>query len=177
MAKTEFVKREKMETVLDLLTPPNRLVMRVCLHTGLRVGDVLLLKPDDLKPNTWITEQKTGKRRQIGFPEPLLRDLRAYCGKYWVFPGRNPIKHRSRQAVWKDVKRAAYAMRLPQNIGTHTARKVYAVEQFSNTGDLAKVQRLLNHSSIEVTLLYAMADKLNESRRQRKKCRKKKSRY
>lgn len=174
--KTEFVKREKMETVLDLLTPENRLVMRVCLHTGLRVGDALALRPQDLKPNTWITEQKTGKRRQIGFPASLLRDLKANAGKYWAFPGRNPTHHRTRQAVWKDVKRAAEAMRLPQNIGTHSARKVYAVELFGSTGDLAKVQKVLNHSSIEVTLIYAMADKLKTTRSRRKKPKKKKTR-
>ena len=29
----------------------------------LRVGDALLLRPEQLRPNFWITEQKTGKRR------------------------------------------------------------------------------------------------------------------
>lgn len=174
--KTEFVKREKMETVLDLLTPENRLVMRVCLHTGLRVGDALALRPQDLKPNTWITEQKTGKRRQIGFPGALLRDLKANAGKYWVFPGRDPIKHRSRQAVWKDVKRAAHALRLPQNVGTHTARKVYAVELLHSTGDLAKVQKQMNHRSIEVTMIYAMADMIKTRRKSSRKKPKRKTR-
>lgn len=38
---TEYLLNEQMEHVLSALTPSNRLVMRVCLHTGLRVGDVL----------------------------------------------------------------------------------------------------------------------------------------
>lgn len=147
-----------MQEVLDLLTPDNRLVMRVCLHTGLRVSDVLALKPDQLKPNFWITEQKTRKRRQVGLPEPLLADLRANAGRYWVFPGREGRKHRTRQAVWKDVKRAAAALRLPQNVGTHSARKVYAVELLERYGDIDRVKRALNHSDMAVTMIYAMAD-------------------
>ena len=151
--------QKEVEQVLDLLTYENRLVMRVCLHTGLRVGDVLQLRPEQLKPNFWITEQKTGKRRQVGLPEPLLSDLLESCGAVWVFPGANPAKHRTRQAVWKDVKRAAAACRLTQNVAPHSARKVYAVELLNKYGDIDRVRRALNHGGLEVTLIYAMADK------------------
>lgn len=145
--------------MLDLLTYDNRLVMRTLLHTGLRIGDVLQLKPDQLRPNFWITEQKTGKRRQVGLPEPLLSDLKENAGLFWVFPGADPTKHRSRQAVWKDVKRAAAAARLTVNAAPHSARKVYAVKLLEKYGDLDRVRRALNHGGIEVTLIYAMADK------------------
>lgn len=157
--RTEYLLEKEVEQVLDLLTVDNRLVMRTCLHTGLRVGDVLRLRPEQLKPNFWITEQKTGKRRQVGLPEPLLSDLKAAAGKNWVFPGANPVKHRSRQAVWKDVKRAAAAARLTANAAPHSARKVYAVKLLEKYGDIERVRRALNHGSIEVTLIYAMADK------------------
>ena len=150
---------KEVEQVLDLLTYDNRLVMRTLLHTGLRIGDVLQLKPDQLRPNFWITEQKTGKRRQVGLPEPLLSDLKDNAGLFWVFPGADPAKHRSRQAVWKDVKRAATAARLTVNVAPHSARKVYAVKLLEKYGDLDRVRRALNHGGIEVTLIYAMADK------------------
>ena len=84
--RTDYLLEREVEQVLDLLNPANRLVMRVLLHTGLRIGDALLLRPQQLKPNFWITEQKTGKRRQVGLPEPLLSDLRENAGKTWSFP-------------------------------------------------------------------------------------------
>ena len=146
--------------MLAALMPSNRLVMRVILHTGLRISDVLALRPADLAPRAWIVEQKTGKRRLVGFPADLLADLRKNAGKIWVFPGRNPEKHRSRQAVWCDVKRAAAAFRMPQNVGTHSGRKVYAVRLLRKYGDIAQVQRVLRHSSPAVTAVYAMADVL-----------------
>lgn len=156
--RTEYLLEKEVELVLSALTETNRLVMRTALQTGLRVGDVLALTPDRLKPHFWVTEQKTGKKRQVGLPEPLLSDLKKHAGKDWVFPGRNPRKHHTRQAVWKDVKRAAEAFRIPQNIGPHSARKVYAVELMKRYGDIEKVRRALNHGSETVTLIYALAD-------------------
>lgn len=156
--KTEYLLQREVDLVLSALTPENRLVMRVCLHTGLRLGDVLSLRTDQLAPHFWITEQKTGKRRQVGLPEPLLSDLRKQAGKVWVFPGRDARKHRTRQAVWKDVKRAARAFRFPQNVAPHSMRKVYAVDLLQKYGDIAKVRKALNHSSDSVTMIYALAD-------------------
>jgi len=156
---TEYLLEREVQLVLDLLTYENRLVCRLLLHTGLRIGDVLQLRTAQLKPNFWITEQKTGKRRQVGIPEPLLSDLREAAGDPWLFPGSDPRKHRTRQAVWKDVKRAAAAARLTANAAPHSCRKVYAVQLLEKYGDLERVRRALNHGGIEVTLIYAMADK------------------
>ena len=162
--RTEYLLNREVDRVLAALMPSNRLVMRVILHTGLRVSDVLALRPKDLQPRVWVREQKTGKRRLVGFPADLLADLRREAGELWVFPGRNPRKHRTRQAVWSDVKRAAAAFRLPQNVGTHSARKVYAVELLRKYGDIAQVQRNLRHSSAMVTAIYAMADRFFEQK-------------
>lgn len=166
---TEFLLSREIELVLGLLTPQNRLVMRLLLHTGLRISDALALRPEQLKPNFWITEQKTGKRRQIGIPEPLLSDLRENSDETWVFPGEKFGKHLTRQAVWKDVKRAARACRLTQNVAPHSARKVYAVELLRKYGDIERVRRALVHSSLEVTMIYAMADARLDARFRRRR--------
>ena len=70
--KTEYLLDREVDMILAALTDTNRLVIRTALHTGLRIGDVLALTPDSLKPHFWVTEQKTGKARQVGLPEPLL---------------------------------------------------------------------------------------------------------
>lgn len=155
---TEYLLDREVDMILRALTPSNCLVMQVCLHTGLRVGDVLALRREQIKPRFWITEQKTGKRRMVGLPEQLrLEILRTSYGSNWAFPGRDPRKHRTRQAVWKDVKRAAKAFRLPQNVAPHSFRKVYAVDLLKKYGDMKKVQHALNHGSIETTMIYCCA--------------------
>jgi len=167
--KTEYMLQKEVDQILAMLTKRNALVMRVLLHTGLRIGDVLRLRTAQLRPNFWITEQKTKKRRQIGLPEPLLSDIKNQAGKEWAFEGRNTGKPQTRQAVWKDVKRAAAALRLPQNVGPHSARKVYAVQLLSKYGDIERVRRALNHSSYAITMIYAMADKQLESKNKRRR--------
>ncbi len=167
--RTEYMLEKEVDLVLAALMPQNRLIMRTCLQTGLRLGDVLALTPDRLKPHFWVTEQKTGKKRQVGLPEPLLSDLRKNASKQWVFPGQRPGSHKTRQAVWKDVKRAARAFRLDTNIAPHSARKVYAVNLMKKYGDIERVKRALNHSSESVTLIYAMADMQLEAKNKRRR--------
>ena len=162
---TEYLLNKEMEHVLAALTASNALVMRVILHTGMRVSDVLELKTAQIKASGWYTEAKTGKRRRYGLPKELRSQILEQAGPVWAFPGRlQPSKHRTRQAVWRDVKRAQRAFRMPQNVGTHTARKMYAVELMGKYGDIEAVRRNLNHSSSAVTALYAMADQLVERR-------------
>lgn len=167
--KTEYLLEKEVDNVLAALTPENALIMRVALHTGLRIGDVLRLQAAQLAPRFWVTESKTGKRRQVGLPQPLLDDLKKQAGETWVFSGRNGKKPRTRQAVWKDVKRAAKALRLPQNVAPHSARKVYAVELLAKYGDIERVRRALNHSGTAVTLIYALADKQLENKNRRRR--------
>ena len=169
--KTEYLLNREVDEVLAALMPDNAHVMRVALHTGLRVSDILSLKTDQLKPRFWVTESKTGKRRQIGLPEPLLSDLKNRAGDLWAFPGKDQKNHRTRQAVWKDVKRAAKALRLPQNVAPHSARKVFAVELLKKYGDIERVKRALNHSSEAVTVIYALADRQLESKQKRRRAR------
>ena len=167
--KTEYLLNREVDNILATLTPGNALAMRVALHTGLRIGDVLTLKTSQLAPRFWVTEEKTKKRRQIGLPEPLLSDLKKNAGEVWVFQGKTPEKHRTRQAVWKDVKRAAKAFRIKQNAGTHSARKVFAVDLLQKYGDIDRVRRALNHSSYAVTIIYALADQQLQSKTTRRR--------
>lgn len=170
---TEYLLDREVERVLSALMPQNRLIMRLVLHTGLRISDVLELRTEQLKPFGWLVEKKTGKRRRYGIPAPLLSEIRRQAGCVWAFP--SPVKrgnverHKTRQAVWHDVKRAQRAFRLDRNVGTHSFRKVYAVKLLSKYGDIEKVRRNLNHSSDAVTAIYAMADVLLEHRR-RQRC-------
>ena len=147
--------------------PANRLAIRVSMATGLRISDVLSIKTSQLGERFSVYEQKTGKRRRVYIPRALQGEMFAQAGRFYVFPSRlDEHKPRTRQAVYKDLKRAARLFRLEKdlNLAPHTARKIYAVEKLEKFGDLKKVQRLLNHSSEAVTMVYAMADLLTERR-------------
>lgn len=165
-----YVDSEALGHVLAALTPGNALACRVSLATGLRIGDVLRLQSAQLQRQRFtIREEKTGKSRRVHLPKELWREMRAQAGDTWVFPGRDPRKHRTRQAVWADVKRARKAFRIRANLSPHSMRKIAAVEEFKRTGDLEKVRLYLNHDNSSVTMIYALADVLASQTPKKKK--------
>lgn len=174
---TEYLYQQEVDRVLSALMPQNQLIVKVMLQTGMRLSDALVLRSEGLSTSGWYTEAKTGKRRRYGIKKPLLEAILEQAGPEWAFPGRKMGTHKTRQAVWRDIKRASVAFRLPQNVGAHSMRKVYAVQLMKKYGDLERVKRNLNHASGSVTAIYAMADmlldrKLKERERRRKARRK-----
>lgn len=167
--KSEFIRPEILEHVLFALTPANALVIRVCLKTGLRVGDVVAMAKSDLEKGITkgykitITEQKTRKKKTVAIGKNLTEMLLSQSGRFYVFEHRTDItKHRTRQAVYKDIKRAGKLFRIKENLTPHSVRKIYAVKLFEKYGNIAKVRQALNHSNDEVTMIYALADHIQE---------------
>ena len=84
----------------------------------------------------------------------------------YVFEGRfDRLRHRTRQAVYKDLRRAAKLFRLDVHVSPHSARKAWAVDEYHRTGSITRVQRNLNHTDPSVTMLYALADQLEARKR------------
>ena len=158
--RSEWAPKGEIEHILAALQPKNRLACEVSLFTGLRINDVLSLKPEQIKKQRFtVYEQKTGKARRVRLSNELVSRCLACSGQHFVFENRlNGREHRTRQAVYKDLMRAARLFGVRKHISPHSLRKVYAVEEYERTGDLQKVKKLLNHSSEAVTMLYAMAN-------------------
>lgn len=162
--RTDYVESDIFDHILAALMPQNRLAIIVSMYTGLRIDDVLHIKTDMLKKDRFtVRERKTGKSKRVRLPNDLRQDLISISGRYYVFEGRcDPTKTRTRQAVYKDIKRAAAAFRVKTlNVSPHSARKYYAVTQYRKTHDIKRVQQLLNHSDEAVTLIYALADEVS----------------
>lgn len=160
--RSGYLIEQQLDLLLAALTPANRLVCRVMLYTGLRISDVVELPREAVKLNFTVVEKKTGKRRRVRLSKSLVADVLAVsAGSVWAFPSPvDPTKHRTRQAVWKDIKRAQWAFRLQVNVSPHSMRKVYAVELMHKYGDIDRVRRALNHDHYDTTILYALADQL-----------------
>ena len=164
LATTDWIDPVELRHLLAALMPENRLALEISLATGMRIGDVLNLRTEAVRAATsgrlGIRELKTGKNRRIYLPTELRDRCLRYAGKLFVFEHRHsPDRSRTRQAVWKDLKRVARAFRCRANVAPHSARKAYAVEKYQQ-GDGKRLKELLGHSSEAVTMLYALADEL-----------------
>lgn len=162
--RSEWVPHETINHVLMALMPPNRLAIEVSMRYGMRIGDVLSMRREDVVKGSWTyKEEKTGKSRRIRLPELLQQRLLAQSGRVYIFEHRTDWKrHRTRQAVYKDIRIASKAFRLEEHVSPHTARKIYAVDAYRRYGDIKRVQKLLNHSSEAVTMIYALADAIEK---------------
>lgn len=158
--RSQKIEKEEMNFVFRLLTPENRTIMKVAISTGLRIDDVLGIKTEQVRQKSFtVREKKTGKKRKIELSEKLKLEILRYSGAVYAFPHRDDEKrHKTRQAVWKDMKRAAWALRIKENVTPHSARKMYAELIMERYGSLEKVQKRLNHSSPEVTYFYYLCE-------------------
>lgn len=176
--KTDFIPEELLWRLMDCMTPVNSAVLMLMVFTGMRVGDATKQRLTDWSDllngrasSIRYKESKTGKERVISVPAAVAQKLKELPRgeSPWLFPGRNPEQPRTRQAVYKDLNRVAKLYRvngqkLRQRIGTHTARKVYAVKLYHEAErqglyePLEVVRVDLNHSSREVAFLYGLAD-------------------
>lgn len=165
--RADYLSPKEVEMIGYALMPQNALIVKTMLKTGLRIGDVLSFRKDSLRTSMTITEKKTGKKRKVRLSQGLIDDILSQTveGNPWAFPGRKPGTHKTRQAVWWDIKRAAKAFRLPYNASPHSLRKTYAVLLYNRCGDIAKVQHILNHDGLSVAMLYAMADRIRSAKR------------
>lgn len=164
--KTTYLDPNLYNKIYSILQYSNALALRVSLETGLRIDDVLKLKKSDLKGRT-ITgvAEKTGKKFKKVLSADLTRRLKEVGDSVWFFPHRfKTDDHRTRQTVWKDVKKAVKILKLGGNVAPHSARKTYAVELFKDSG-IDKVQKELQHDNTSTTMLYAFADILQGSAR------------
>lgn len=163
--RTTYLNPTTYNKLYGVMQYPNVLALRVCLETGLRIDDVLKLRKSDLNKRTIRgTAEKTEKPFKKVISQDLANRLREISGSKFIFPHRlKESEHRTRQAVWKDVKKAAKLLSLGGNVAPHSARKTYAVELFKDCG-LDEVQKELQHDRISTTMIYAFANLLENNR-------------
>ena len=129
----------------------------VMLETGLRVGDAVALRRSALKADgIHYRAQKTNKPGVASVSEALREALRGAPG--YIFPGRKPGTHLTRQAAWKRIKKACERAGVdPFGVSPHAFRKVFAVETYRSEG-MEATRQALQHSARDTTEIYAFAD-------------------
>nr|CRY94403.1 hypothetical protein [uncultured prokaryote] len=169
--RSEWVSAETIDHILAAMMPANALAIEVSIETGLRIDDVLSLKTDLIRRTgrPYVRDSKTGKTHRVTIPSELRDRLLAQAGKIYVFEHRyDRRKHRTRQAVYKDMRIAAKAFERTgycrAHVSPHSGRKIAAVRAYKR-GGLAAAAALLNHDQGHplVTLLYALADDADAS--------------
>lgn len=156
--KSTYLDSATVEALREHLDITSWLPLWVSLETGLRVGDVVRLKPRNVQADgIHYRAEKTGKYGVAKISEKLRKAL-PKKGK-WLFPSPTRIgKHITRQAVWARVKAAAKRSGVEADgVSPHSLRKVFAVELYREKG-FGAVKEALQHANSATTEIYSFAD-------------------
>lgn len=133
------------------------------INTGLRIQDMLKLRVRDVKGDHIIMrEMKTDKQKWLKINPTLRRELKRYTADKddytYLFKSREgKNKPITRDMAYKILRKAATEFGLA-DIGTHTCRKTFAYHLYKKEKDITLLQKMLNHSSPEITLRYIGMD-------------------
>lgn len=129
------------------------------INTGLRIGDLLSLKVEDVRARTHIiiTEQKTGKYKRFLINDMLRMEINKYIDgmrqEEYLFKSRKGDYPISRVQAHRILNKVADKLAI-EDISCHSLRKTFSYWHYQQYKDIAILQSILNHSSPSVTLRY-----------------------
>ena len=139
-------------------------------NTGLRIGDLCRLRVKDVRDRERVriiaekTDKMTDIKLQAVAQKAISAALSGMDGDAWALQSRQRgvkdgrMKPISRQRCYAIVKEIARIAGFEEHVGCHTMRKTFAWNFYQASGDLAKLQKVLNHSSQEATIHYLGLD-------------------
>jgi integrase/recombinase XerD len=145
----------------QLRNPKHRALIMLTYSAGLRVGEVVRLRPGDLdreRGMVRVRRSKGAKDRCTLLSTRALEAVRIYqdafpCDK-WLFPGPDPNSHYTSRSVQKIVQRTAAQAGIKKRVTVHTLRHSFATHLLEGGTDLRYIQELLGHTSSRTTQIY-----------------------
>jgi site-specific recombinase XerD len=154
----------KEEIKKMLMTEKNikhRLLLMMVYASGLRVGEVVSLKRQDIDIARKLIIIRAGKGRKDRctiMSETVNNAILDYCSRYdvtnWLFSGSDPDKHlviRSAQHIFEHALKKA---KIERTASIHSLRHSFATHLLESGTDIRYIQELLGHSSIRTTERY-----------------------
>ncbi|PTX43423.1 site-specific recombinase XerD [Christiangramia gaetbulicola] len=162
------------EEVIDLLRATrnlkHRCILALIYASGLRIGEMLSLKLEDIdvdRRQILIRQAKGRKDRYVMLAESFLplfyNYLQTYTPKKYFAEGQNEQPYSS-SAVRSFLKDSCRRARIKKRVTPHTLRHSYATHMLENGIDLRYIQELLGHSRPETTMIYTHVTQKDLSR-------------
>jgi integrase/recombinase XerD len=154
---TDYLERDQVEAILEAAKVTNHrdyLIIRVLWRTGVRVNELVNIKPGDVEWNNQVinvTKAKRGKQRRVLLDEETLKMLSEYVLALNISEDQ-PIFGLTSRQIRYIVKR--YGNTIDVDVHPHTLRHSFAIHLVRSGMDLRRLQLLLGHSSLNMTQIY-----------------------
>jgi site-specific recombinase XerD len=159
-----------LDEVSRLLAAVEPLKARMLLTTmyscGLRVSEAIRLQVGDIDSQRMvihIRQSKGRKDRYVPLGDTLLAQLRDYWRaerpSSYLFPGNQADKPWNASLVRQSLREAKRIAGIKKPCSTHTLRHSYATHCLEAGMEVATIQQLLGHASLETTATYTHVTK------------------
>ena len=154
--------REELHRFLDAVRNPKHLaILGVAYSAGLRVSEVVRLRPQDLDRDRGLIRVRGGKGRKdrytlLSSSALALVDAYLEAGHpgTWLFPGARPGRHLSARSVQKVTAEARARAGITKPVTPHILRHSFATHLLENGTDVRLIHELLGHASVRTTEIY-----------------------
>jgi integrase/recombinase XerD len=155
---TDYLEKPQVDVMLKAATTTGNirdyLIMQLLWRTGIRVNELLNIRPCDLEYHTnmvRIVKAKGDKQRRVPLDPETLAQLQAYIEANKI-PGEAPIFPITQQ--WARASINKYAKLIGKNVHPHTFRHSFAINSVRHGVDIRRLQQVLGHSNINITAVY-----------------------
>jgi integrase/recombinase XerD len=142
-----------------------RLRLQVLYACGLRLNELLHLRPTDVDSARMVVVVHQGKGRKdrlVPLSPRLLQELRAYWRAHrptvWLFPGECADGTLCPVTVQRQCQVAAQRAGLTKHCTPHTLRHSYATHLLEAGVDVITLQAILGHHDLRTTAHYVHVD-------------------
>jgi len=151
--------------IAQILDRTGNLKHRVLLMTayggGLRVSELVHLRPQDIHSQRMLIRVNQGKGRKDRYTllsQRLLEELRTYWRAYrpqhWLFPSRDVTRPLPANTAKKIFTQAKERAGIQHGHGIHSLRHSFATHLMEAGVPLPVIQRLMGHASLTTTAKY-----------------------
>lgn len=157
----KVMSKQEVKSIIDATaTIKHKCILSLMYSSGLRIGELLALKPEDIDSKRMMVRVNQGKgnRDRLSLlSEKVLVDLRVYFKKHrpenWLFESPTGTKY-STSSVRKILVRSAKAAKITKHVTPHMLRHSFATHLLEAGTDLRYIQTLLGHKSSKTTEIY-----------------------
>ena len=153
----------------DYLSVRNRVMLMMLFDTGLRISEIINMKPEQIRQGYFNVFGKGRKERVVPQDAIVSKWLMKYdrvresyfeyrFAEDYYFLSKNG-RRLTTEAVNKFMKKAGQAVGVNPlvRVSPHTARHTFAHQELKNGLDLYSLSRLLGHESVSITQRYLEA--------------------
>lgn len=141
----------------------HKAILMLVYSAGLRVGEVVKLRPEDIDSERMLVHVRGAKGRKDRYTmlsETVLEVLREYWRDYkpeiWLFPGVNEKRHLTVRTVQKIFENACKKVLIMKDVTVHSLRHSFATHLLEGGVNLRYIQELLGHSHSKTTEIYTL---------------------